>query len=191
VAAVVLAAGGSSRYGEPKQLLDYHGTPFVRAVAEVALSAGLSPVVVVTGAVAEGVERALGGLGVRCAFNPDWPQGQSGSVRVGVGALPAATGAAVFMLADQPQVPEPLLRALVARHRETLAQAVVPYVGTRRATPTLFDRAVFPALQLLSGDSGGRSLLAELEVERVLCDDSRLLLDVDTPEDYSRLIREG
>ncbi|MFN2145125.1 MAG: selenium cofactor biosynthesis protein YqeC, partial [Anaerolineales bacterium] len=87
VAGVVLAAGGSARLGRPKQLLDWHGKPFVRACAETALQSGLSPVLVVTGAYREEVIQALEGLPVKMVHNSDWAQGQGGSVRSAVEAL--------------------------------------------------------------------------------------------------------
>jgi molybdenum cofactor cytidylyltransferase len=87
IAGVVLAAGEASRFGSPKQLLDYHGQPFVRKVAQTALEAGLWPVVVVTGAYAEQVEAALAGLDVVIARNENWKDGQAGSVRAGIETL--------------------------------------------------------------------------------------------------------
>ena len=162
VAAVVLAAGGASRFGEPKQLLDYRGRPFVRAVAETAIAAGLSPAIVVTGASGDRVQRALDGPGAQCVPNDDWRLGQGTSVRTGVAALPPRVGAAVFLLADQPHVPVAVLHALVARHAETLAPVVAPFVGSARATPTLFDRVTFASLMSLSGDQGGREILSQV-----------------------------
>jgi len=191
VAAVVLAAGGASRFGEPKQLLDYRGRPFVRAVAETAIAAGLSPAIVVTGASGDRVRRALDGTGAQCVPNHDWRLGQGTSVRTGVAALPPRVGAAVFLLADQPHVPVAVLHALVARHAETLAPVVAPFVGSARATPTLFDRLTFASLMSLTGDQGGREILSQYAVERVVWDDRRLLLDVDTPDDFARLTDEA
>ncbi len=87
-AAIVLAAGDSSRYGKTKQLLDWHGEPFVRAVAKTALEAGCSPVVVVTGSDAEQVESAVKDLPVTVVHNPDWKEGQASSIRAGLQVLP-------------------------------------------------------------------------------------------------------
>jgi molybdenum cofactor cytidylyltransferase len=189
-AGVILAAGGSSRLGRPKQLLDWHGAPLVRHVAGQALAAGLSPVVVVTGAKADQVRAALQGLPVSFAHNPAWESGQASSVQVGVRALPVECGAALFLLSDQPQTPTDLLRTLVQAHARTLSPLVAPRVHGQRANPVLFDAALFPELLMLSGDTGGRSLFSHPQrfpVQWIDWDDPDLLLDVDTPADYRRL----
>ena len=87
VAGIILAAGEARRFGQPKQLLDYHGQPFVRAVAKTALASGLAPVVVVTGANAEAVEAAVDDLPVTITRNTDWQNGQSSSIQAGLQAL--------------------------------------------------------------------------------------------------------
>ena len=87
-AGIILAAGGSARFGSPKQLLDFHGKPFVRVIAETALAAGLDPVEVVTGAHADEVEAAVRDLPVKIIRNPEWEGGQSSSIRVGIFSSP-------------------------------------------------------------------------------------------------------
>jgi molybdenum cofactor cytidylyltransferase len=188
VAGVLLAGGGSQRLGRPKQLLPWRGEPLVRHSARAALEAGLEPLVVVTGASREAVEAALIGLPVILAYNEDWNQGQSTSVRAGVQALPATTGAVVFLLSDQPQVPPALIRALIAAHRETLSKIIAPEVAGRRANPVLFDRSTFADLLLLSGDTGGRGIFSRYSPMHIPWYDDSLLLDVDTEEDYLKLL---
>jgi molybdenum cofactor cytidylyltransferase len=188
VAAVVLAAGGSERLGRPKQLLPWRGEPMVRRVARTAVEAGCSPVIVVTGAAAEEVKTSLEGLSVHLVHNPDWPSGQSSSVKIGLAALPSVIGGTYFFLSDQPQVPVELVHAGLKAHRSTLAPLVAPRVSGRRANPVLFDRETFPDLMQLSGDAGGRSLFERYAVQWIDWDDPNLLLDVDTPEDYQRLL---
>lgn len=187
-AGIVLAAGGSSRLGQPKQLLDWHGKPLVWHAACKALNSGLSPVLVVTGAHAAEVETALQDLPVIITHNPDWQAGQSTSVVRGVGELPPETGSVIFLLSDQPQVSETLIRSLQDLHRQTLAPIVAPLIGGRRANPVLFDRVAFPDFSSLSGDTGGRALFSRYRIEWLPWHDETLLLDVDTPEDYQRLL---
>ena len=192
VGGVILAAGESSRFGRPKQLLDWKGQPFVRAVARTALAAGLDPVIVVVGANAERVRAALQDLDVRILQNDDWRNGQSSSIRKGVEALKneSYAGAAIFLLVDQPQVTQSILQALVEKHAEGLYPVVAPLVIDQRANPVLFDRVTFADLLELTGDIGGRAIFHKHRVEYVPWHDDRLLLDVDTPEQYERLIAD-
>jgi molybdenum cofactor cytidylyltransferase len=188
VAAVILAAGGSTRLGQPKALLDYFGRPFVRQAVHTALQAGLSPVVVVTGAVRDEIDAALSGLGVTQVHNPHWRSGMSSSLQTGLAALPTGCGAVVFMLADQPQVPVGLLTRLVETHRGALVRIAAPRVEGRRTNPVLFDRSTFADLMELQGDVGGRVLFSKYPVSWIEWADDRLLMDVDTPEDYVNLL---
>jgi len=199
VAGIILAGGGSSRFGQPKPLLDWHGKPFVRAVAETALAAGLSPVVVVTGANAEQVETAVNDLPVITVRNTGWQNGQSTSIKTGLQALsppplreapPRERGAsaAIFLLADQPQITPTVIRALSEEHARTLAPIVAPLVDGQRANPVLFDRVTFPDLMALSGDGGGRAIFSKVPVNYLTWHDKSLLSDVDTLEEYRKLV---
>jgi len=191
IAGIVLAAGESKRFGQPKQLLDWRGQPFVRNVAKTALAAGLSPVVVVTGANAGQVENAVRDLDVLIVRNENWASGQGSSIKTGVQALPGNIGASLFLLADQPQIGTDILRALMDAHAGEFHPILVPLVlEERRANPVLFDRVTFPDLLEIKGDVGGRAIFSKYEVEYVPWHDDRLLLDVDKPEDYRRLVED-
>ncbi|MEK6751670.1 MAG: selenium cofactor biosynthesis protein YqeC [Chloroflexota bacterium] len=188
-AGIILAAGESTRYGSLKQLLDWKGKPFVRQVAETALRSGLWPVMVVTGFRSADVESCLKDLPVNIVYNPNYQQGQSASIRAGVRALPQNAGGAVFLLADQPQIPAEVIRALTNTHARELHPIVAPLVlEERRANPVLFDRVAFPDLLQLTGDIGGRAIFSKYKVEYMPWHDDILLLDVDKPEDYQKLI---
>lgn len=191
-AAIILAAGGSKRYGQSKQLLDYHGESFVRRIAKTAIQAGLDPVIVVTGAENEKIAKALAKLPVEIAHNPSWQEGQSASVKCGILALqkqPRQPGSAIFLLADQPQVTVSVLRALIEEHAATMHPVIAPMVEGQRANPVLWDRLTFPDLLKLEGDVGGRGIFSKFPPKYMHWNDSRLLLDVDTPEAYQKLIK--
>jgi molybdenum cofactor cytidylyltransferase len=187
VGGILLAAGGSSRMGHPKQLLTWRDEPLVRHAARNALQAGLSPLVIVIGAHADQVRKAVMDLPVRLVDNPEWDQGQSSSVKAGLEAMPPETGAAIFLLVDQPYTSSGLIRSLVDLHSRTLSPLVAPRVGERRANPVLFDRQVFPDLMAVQGDMGGRKLFSKHPVSWLDWPDEKLLLDIDTEEDYQRL----
>jgi molybdenum cofactor cytidylyltransferase len=182
-AGIVLAAGLATRFGSTKQLLPWKDTTLVAWVARVALDAGLHRVVVVTGHDAERVGAAVAGLPVRVVVNPEFTNGQSTSMKCGLGSLPAGMDAAVFLLADQPGVTPEVVRALAQRHRETQAPIVLPAYHGRRGNPVLFDRATFGELERIEGDVGGRALLKKYSdsIEQVAVEESGILEDIDMP----------
>lgn len=191
IAGIVLAAGGSDRFGRPKQLLDWHGQPFVRTVAQTAIDAFLRPVIVVTGRDYQRVEEALEGMDVTVAYNPDWAQGQSSSVKAGLAAVPQNVGGAMFLMVDQPQIPVDLVQSIREMHANTMSPVVATMVEGRRGNPVLFDRQTFDELAMVSGDAGGRQIFSRYRVSYLPWVDARVGLDVDTPEDYQRLLDYG
>lgn len=187
-AGIILAAGAARRYGKAKAILPWQGQPLIRHVAQTALGAGLSPVIVITGAIHEPVVNALAGLPLQIVHNPRWSEGQSSSLRAGLDALAERVGAAIFLLADQPLVTVEVLNALTGLHRQTLTPVIAPLVGGRRANPVLFDRITFSDLSRLKGDIGGRAVFTNFPPTWLPWSDPNLLLDIDTTEDYHRLL---
>lgn len=189
VAGILLAAGESKRLGQPKALMNWKGKSFVRQIAETALAAKLDPVIVVTGSDAQSVESELLGLPVTFVRNDGWKSGQSSSVKAGLAALPSNLGAALFLVVDQPQLPVSLIEQLISEHASSLAPIIAPMVDDHRTNPVLFDRSTFPDFLALEGDVGGRAIFSRHKVRWVPWLDSSLAIDVDTPEDYSRLMK--
>ena len=186
--AIVLAAGSSSRFGSPKQLLDWHGKSFVRHVTETALRSGLEPVVVVTGFRHAEIESHLQGLPVSIVHNADFETGQSSSIKAGIKSLPSNIGSVIFLLADQPQIPVEVIRALRDSHTSERHSILAPLVlEEKRANPVLFDKVTFPDLLQLKGDIGGRGIFDKHKVSYMPWHDDILIFDVDTVEDYERL----
>ena len=194
VGAVVLAAGSSSRMGSPKQTLRYRGESLLRRAALAALGAGCRPVVVVTGAHAGPSRRELEGLDVLEVSNPLWETGMASSVRAGIeglsGAAPDAC-AAVLMLCDQPHVNAQIIGGLVAAHRETGSPVVASEYGGGFGVPALFDRTLFAELARLEGAAGAKQVIKRHASEARFLPFPGGEVDVDTPEDFSRLTAEG
>jgi molybdenum cofactor cytidylyltransferase len=190
IAAVVLAAGTASRMGQQKLLLPMEEEqPLVRLSVERVCQAGLDHVVVVLGRDAERVAAALAGLPVRTVVNARYAEGQSTSLRVGLDALRPGTEAAVIALGDQP-LPEPeLIGRLVATHRQTRQPIVVPRYRDGRGNPVLFGAVLFDELRAVTGDQGGRGVVAR-DPGRVaeVAVDAPMPADVDTWADYESLV---
>ncbi len=189
VAAIVLAAGGSTRMGQLKQLLPVDGQPMVRRVTQTVCAAGLAQVIVVLGAQADRVREAVHGLPVEIVINEQWAAGMSHSLRAGLEAIRPDIQAALIVLADQPRLTPALLQKLVSRYQATRAAIVAPFYQGRQGNPVLFDRTLFAELMAIEGDQGGRSLLTRYpeQIERVEVDDPAVVLDIDTREEYEQL----
>ena len=186
IAGIILAAGGSRRFGRPKLLENMDGEVLIRRAVRAAKDAGLDPIVVVLGADGPAVREALGQLAVQIANNPDWAEGQSSSVRAGLKMLAPIVDGAVFLLADMPLVNADLVSTLVETHRKSLEPIVAPWTGERWGNPVLFDSTTFEALRQIRGDQGGRALFKTYSVEAVPWGRSAML-DIDTPDDLDTI----
>ena len=195
IGAIILAAGGSSRLGRPKQLLRFEGRTLLSRTVQAALEAGCAPVVVVLGAHAAEVEAEVAGEvaggQVLVARNERWSEGLSTSVRAGIDALRAGPARAALLLpCDQPLLSAALLRQMMQRQSEGAAIVVCEYVGAWGA-PMLFERGLWPQLQVLEGDRGA---------QKVARDNADLVsaipfeggaLDIDTDQDFQDLLAQS
>jgi molybdenum cofactor cytidylyltransferase len=197
VAAIVLAAGRSSRFREAggaeetKLVATLDGKPMVRQVVEAALASRARPVVVVVGHARGAVEAALRGLSVPVVFNPDYATGLSSSLRAGLSAIPAEVQGALAMLGDMPGVEARLIDALIdAFAAQPNVCAVAPAQGGRRGNPVLLGRALFDRAKRLEGDEGARRLLAALpegDIIEIAPPGSDISFDIDTPGDLANM----
>ncbi len=186
VAAVILAAGRSTRMGGPNKLLaELSGKPLVRIVTEQALASGASGVIVVTGHQAAEVEKALAGLKVKFVRNPDFAAGLASSVKTGIAAVPADADGAVVCLGDMPLIDARLIDRLIEAFAPDRGNLIaVPVSDGRRGNPVLWSRRFFDELMTLDGDIGARHLIAKHNqaVAEVPVEGDGAFLDIDTPE---------
>jgi molybdenum cofactor cytidylyltransferase len=186
VAAIILAAGRSTRMGGPNKLLaELAGKKLVRIAAEQALASKASEVIVVTGHQADLVEQALAGLKVKFVRNPDFAGGLASSVKAGIAAVSAKADGAVICLGDMPMIDAHLIDRLI----ETFAPdrgnlIVVPVADGRRGNPVLWSRRFFNELMTLDGDIGARHLIGKhsAAVAEVPVEGDSAFLDIDTPQ---------
>ena len=192
IAAVVLAAGGSTRLGRPKQLVPIDGEPLVRRAARAALHAGCRPVLVVIGAAAEAVGAAVADLPVLRVTNPRWADGVGPSIACGVSAAAAHRPAGCIVLpCDQPRLTAGVLATLIERFRDGGFSAVACTYGGTTGSPVLFAPELFDRLAALTGDSGAKRVLRGCSTLQVV-DFPGGDLDIDTDADLRRLkLRRG
>jgi molybdenum cofactor cytidylyltransferase len=191
VAAVVLAAGSSTRMGKNKLLFDLGGEPVVRRAVRTAQRAGLDPIVVVLGHEAEAVRAALDPLPCRFVVNPRHADGMNSSVSAGFAALPPEVAAGIVLLSDMPFVSAEMIGALVGRYRATDALIVFSEYDGVQAPPTLFDRSLFAELAGPEGKGCGKTMRRRHPGrETVVAWPSAALADLDVPEDYARVKAE-
>ena len=194
IAAIVLAAGRSTRMGAINKLIaEIGGKPLVRIAAEQALASRASPVIVITGHERERVEAALKGLPVRIVHNPHYAEGLGTSLKAGIAAVAEDADGAIVCLGDMPQVSAVLIDKLIAAFDpERGALIVVPSIDGRRGNPVVWSRRFFHDLMQIQGDIGARHLIgayAEAVAEVPVADDAALT-DVDTPESLSAVKAE-
>lgn len=190
LAAVVLAAGGASRFGGPKMIAIAAGKPVVRWTVERALASRVERVLVVVGEEGGAVREALAGLPVRFVESPCWRDGLSASLRAGIAALGAEASGAVILLGDQPTVTPRIVDALIAAHEARGRAVVAPAYLGERGNPVLFAAAIFPELLATTGDRGARDVIARdarrVELVEIGVPAPR---DVDTAEDLAAVAR--
>jgi len=192
--AVILAAGGSSRFGEPKQLIRFRGKSLVRRIIDAACEAGCSPVVVVIGSEDEKLHRELDRTNVITAQNQQWTRGIGSSIRCGIQALISSAPdveASVLLVCDQPAVDTRAIERLIAL-RETTGKSIIAssYANTL-GVPALFTRSVFGELLSLGDEAGAKSIILRNPEGVAQFQFPEGEIDVDTWSDWQKLNQGG
>jgi len=193
-AILLLAAGASSRMGTIKQLLPWKGTVLINHMLEVASSSIASEVVVVLGANAREIKQVLYPQeGVSIIDNEYWAKGLGESLSRGMDYLlekQAGLAAVLVMLCDQPLIEAGYLNRMIGSFHEGKGQIIATSYGDHKGVPALFSARYFTELQSLGNDFGARELLKKHDEEIYPLSAGNVLLDLDTPQDYERLIGE-
>lgn len=193
IATLILAAGGSTRLGQPKQLLMLDGQTLIRRMTDAALSLAVGPVVVVLGANHERVGAELEALPIQTRINADWPTGMASSLRTGLLALPnVSLDAFLVLLTDQPYVTADLLGELITTHQRTGQGIVACRYGNAAdgrdapvGVPALFAIRYKTEFLQLTGDVGARKLIQQYAADRAEVPFARAVIDLDTQQDVA------
>ena len=191
LAVILLAAGTSSRLGQPKQLLRYKGTTLVRERVAMIRQAfpRLKQLIVVTGAKRVAILEALSGLAFKEAYNANFEFGMSGSLRAGLAALSPETQAAFFLLADQPLISHVRLQEMVRIWEKHPEKVIAAAYAEIEGVPAIFPKQYFEKLMAVEGDKGARKVLSQIgEGEKMQFHLPEAAVDIDVENDLGHLL---
>lgn len=190
VACVILAAGASSRLGQPKQLVRIDGETLLKRTARLAREAGCNPIVVILGFEAERIRTELDPSDIVIVTNKEWPSGMCSSVRCGIETLsrfdPASENV-LLLVCDQLALNSDVLRQLVETHIAASSLITAARYGGRSGVPAIFSSPFFPNLKIITGDCGAREILEEHADVVTYVDFPGGEDDLDTPEQLGRI----
>lgn len=189
IGGILLAAGGSSRLGRPKQLVEFQGKTLIRRTAETLVHSRCDPIVVVLGSEIDGSTAELAGLPVNICINTDWQAGMSSSIVSGLNSLLAIEpelDAVLIALCDQPHVTSADIDKLITAFDVARPPIVAARYGETTGVPALFSSELYPALPKLTGDKGAKGLIKNSS-DIVMVDIGVAALDIDVENDLDVL----
>lgn len=189
ICGLIIAAGGSSRLGRPKQLVRSGEKTLLEQAAATALHSGLERLYVVLGASFNEIEPTISHLPLAIIRNEQWQKGMGSSISTGISAVSQEGGscnAVLIMLCDQLHITAEHLQALIGAYEEKKGTIIATDYGAQKGVPALFDRTHFPELEKLSGDTGAKKILGQYAGRLHSIRFEQALIDVDTPEDLRK-----
>ena len=190
ISGIILAAGSASRMGKTKQLLPFGEKTLLGQVIQNAGESELHEIIVVLGHRADEIEQAINFSGTKVVRNTAYSKGQSTSLIKGLENVSSICDAAMFLLADQPLVTAAIINMLIDKFKTSNAPIVIPYCNGIRGNPVIIGSPLFHRLNSLSGNTGARALFNEFKesILKVPISNEAILVDVDTKDDYEKLI---
>ncbi|MFC0181544.1 molybdenum cofactor cytidylyltransferase [Pseudarcicella hirudinis] len=183
---LILAAGNSSRLGQPKQLVFFREQTLIEQVCRTALQIS-GKVLVVSGANAVAIEPIIRNTGVEILHNPGWEEGMGSSIRKGVAALAPESDAILILLTDQPFLQLRTLEEMVNIYQNSEKQIVACEYGGKPGVPMLFSKRIFPDLLTLQGDKGAKAFLHKYQKSIAFVPFPEGIIDIDQPSDLDNL----
>ncbi|MGD8992818.1 MAG: nucleotidyltransferase family protein [Desulfobacterales bacterium] len=192
-AGIILAAGASTRFGQPKQLLQLNKRCLLEWVLQAAINARLKRIILVLGYAHRQIQQALGKKlnhpKLQIKINPHYKDGQSGSLQTGLSCVKDTYPAAMFLLADQPLVDAATLNILLERFWSSPKNICVPSFAGRSGNPCIFSSYFYPQIMQIGGDIGARRIIQSNpeQVQEVQLQNPHIFWDVDTPADLLKI----
>jgi len=189
---IILAAGSSSRFGNPKPLLCFNGKTLLNRTIDEAAEAGAQPIIVVTGAKADEISKEINNEDVRIVFNKDWEQGMASGIVAGLKkalTIDKALPKVIIAVCDQPYISSSLFQQLFQKQQQTARHMVASAYDDTIGTPALFTERYFDALMRLTGDHGAKILFEQYSDDLASVDFPGGSIDIDTREDYENLLK--
>jgi len=184
-----MAAGESRRMNTPKQLLNWEGISLIEHILAIVRSSKIESIIVVLGSNADLVRPVLGSYqDVTVIINHDWQKGLGSSIQKGIDSLPNNIQGVMIVLSDQPFINSDLIDLMIDHFNESSAPIIAPRVNGIQSNPVLFRGDMFADLKRIEGDRGAKQLLAQYPVEWIEWRDEKLVIDIDSQEDYQKAI---
>ena len=191
IGGMLLAAGGSSRLGEAKQLVQFQGKTLIHRAAETLVDSQCDPVVVVLGAEIVESTSEIADLPVNICINEDWRSGMSSSIKAGLEEIlliEPDLGAVIITLCDQPHVTTVNIELMITEFQRTASPIVAAQYGETVGVPALFSKELFNELIELNGDKGARQIIRDRLPFVKTIEIDKAAVDIDVPDDVARLI---
>ena len=188
---IILAAGASVRMGKPKQSLEFDGKTLLQRAVQTAHESERRPIVVVLGEQIDVLKNEIKDFDVQIAENADWKNGMGSSIKTGlekVLEINDQINGVLIMVCDQPFVSPELINQIVEMYRKTDSLITASKYSETLGVPALFDRRIFPQLLSLENKGGAKKIIRQFQNETAFVSFEEGNFDVDTPEDYLKLI---
>ncbi len=186
---ILLAAGGSKRLSQPKQLLKIGHSLLTNHIISIIREGGIEKLFVVLGSDFDLIQPAINDQDVLIIENKKWEEGISTSIQAGIKSLNNYFEAAMLFVVDQPFLTSKLIHRLIQRFSKSDKKIAAPLVNNQQCNPVIFSKSLFPELLDLKGNQGGKKIIKNHPVEWLRWDDEKLLLDIDTKKDYLEILR--
>ena len=197
IVAVILSAGESSRMGRPKAVLPVDGMRFIEKIVTALKSTGVAKIIAVLGHDADEMRRQIGDLPITTVVNPNYKQGQLSSLVAAINSIQSSKDSAsvdgtLVHLVDHPYINPDLVNLMIDRFYETNKLIVVPRYRGRRGHPVIFSSALFAELLAAPLDQGAKTVVHAHRDETLEIDteDEGVIIDIDTPEEYRKHVKE-